>query len=170
MSAVAGGRPLDALGHEQRARQQVCWGGEGGRWSQLQPGFAARQERVRMNVFVRDMDLAYHENLDGRRLEVVADGLPLHGGAQLAIDTTMVSPLHSNGVARRGASDRKGLALEVARKRKEMTYPELAGEGGRARLVVLAIEVGGRAQFLSSLAWTNSRDLPEELQGDAARA
>ena len=49
-----------------------------------------------------DMDLANHENLDGRRLEVVADGLPLHGGAQLAIDTTMVSPLHSNGVARRG--------------------------------------------------------------------
>ena len=131
--------------------------------------------RVRTNVFVRDMDLANHENLDGRRLEVVADGLPLHGGAQLAIDTTMVSPLHSNGVARRGASDRKGLALEVARKRKEVTYPELAGEGGRARLVVLATEVGGRwsseaAQFLSSLAWAKTRDLPEELQGDAARA
>ena len=131
--------------------------------------------RVRTNVFVRDMDLANHENLDGRRLEVVADGLPLHGGAQLAIDTTMVSPLHSNGVARRGASDRKGLALEVAHKRKEMTYPELAGEGGRARLVVLATEVGGRwsseaAQFLSSLAWAKTRDLPEELQGDAARA
>ena len=61
----------------------------------------------------------------------------------MAIDTTMASPLHSNGVARRGASDSEGLALEAARKRKEMTYPELAGEGGRARLVVLAIEVGG---------------------------
>ena len=56
-----------------------------------------------------------------------------------------------------------------------MTYPELAGEGGRARLVVLATEVGGRwsseaAQFLSSLAWAKTRDLPEELQGDAAQA
>ena len=130
--------------------------------------------RVRTNVFVRDMDLANFENLDERRFEVVADGLPLHGGAQLAIDTTMVTPLHNNGVARR-ASSRKGLALEVARKRKEITFPELAGEGGRARLVVLATEVGGRwssetAQFLSSLAWAKTRDLPEELQGHAARA
>ena len=90
--------------------------------------------------WVRDMDLANHENLDGRRLKMVLS--PLHGGAQLAIDTTMVSPLHNNGVARRGASVKKGLALEVARKRKEMTCPELAGEGGRARLVVLATEVG----------------------------
>ena len=85
-------------------------------------------------MFVRDVDLASFDNLDGRRLEVVADRLPLHGGAQVAIDTTMVSPLHSNGVDRRGASVMKGLALEAARKRKEITYPELAGEGGKARL------------------------------------
>ena len=37
---------------------------------------------------------------------------------------------------------------------------------------MLATEVGGRwssevAQFLSSLAWAKTRDLPEELQGDA---
>ena len=75
---------------------------------------------------------------------MVADDLPLHGGAQLTIDKKMVSPLHSNGVARRGASSRKGLALEVARKSKEITYPELAGGVGRARLVVFATEVGGR--------------------------
>ena len=31
--------------------------------------------------------------LDSRRLEVVVDGLSLFGGAQLAIDTTLVSPL-----------------------------------------------------------------------------
>ena len=35
-------------------------------------------------------------------MEVVADGLPLHGGAQLAIDTTMVSLLHRDGTALRG--------------------------------------------------------------------
>ena len=45
-----------------------------------------------MNVFVRDMDLHDFNRLDGRRLEVVVDGLPLWNGAQLAIDTTMVSP------------------------------------------------------------------------------
>ena len=87
--------------------------------------------RVRTNVFVRDMDLAQHDRMDGRRLEVVADGLPLHGGAQLAVDTTMVSPLHRDGRARRGAAAHDGAALRQARTRKERTYPELAGEGGQ---------------------------------------
>ena len=44
-----------------------------------------------------------------------------------------------------------------ARRRKERTCPKLSGEGGRARLVVLAAEVGGRwsdetAKFLAALA------------------
>ena len=126
------GRPLDALGHHRAA---CATAGVLGRRGWALESVAARVcreagARVQTNVFVRDMDFANYENLDGRRLEVVADGFPLHGGAQLAIDTTMVSPLHSNGVARRGASDRKGLG-----ERKEMTYPELTGEGGRARLV-----------------------------------
>ena len=46
-----------------------------------------------MNVFVRDMDLHDFNRLDGRRLEVVVDGLPLRNGARLAIDTTMVQSL-----------------------------------------------------------------------------
>ena len=41
---------------------------------------------MRTNTDIRDMDLGMHDILDGRRLEVLADGLPLHGGAQLAID------------------------------------------------------------------------------------
>ena len=45
-------------------------------------------------MFVRDLDLAEFNRFDARRLDVVADGIPLFGGAQLAIDTTMVSPLH----------------------------------------------------------------------------
>ena len=97
---------------------------------------------MRSNVFVRDLDLLQHNVVDSRRLEVVADGLPLHGGAQLAIDTTLVSPLHRDGRAIRGAAEKNGKALENARRRKERTYPELAGEGGRARLVVLGAEVG----------------------------
>ena len=65
--------------------------------------------------------------------------------------------------------------MKAARRRKELTYPELAGHGGRARLVVLAAGVGGRwsaetAQFLSEMASAKVRDLPEALQGDAARA
>ena len=46
-----------------------------------------------VNVMVRDMDLALPNTHDARRLEVLVDGLLLYGGAQLAIDTTLVSPI-----------------------------------------------------------------------------
>ena len=113
------------------------------------------------NAFVRDMDLVEHNALDGRRLEIVADGLTSWHGAQLAVDTTMVSPVRRDGTARPGAAERDGVALTQARRQKERTYPELVGEGGRARLVVLVAEVGGRwseeiAQFLCSLAKARS--------------
>ena len=52
------------------------------------------------NVMLRDLDLFLPRGVDGRRLEVVADGLPLFDGAQLAVDTTLVSPLHCDGSAR----------------------------------------------------------------------
>ena len=42
--------------------------------------------RVVTNCFMRDMNLDVPPN-DGRRLEVVANNLPLWNGAQLAIDT-----------------------------------------------------------------------------------
>ena len=83
------------------------------------------------------------QQFDGRRLEVVADGLTLWHRAQLAIDTTLVSPLRRDGSARFHAADHDGAVLMEARRRKERTYPELSGEGGRARLVVLAAEMGG---------------------------
>ena len=41
-------------------------------------------------------------------------------------------------------STRDGVALEEARRTKERKYPELAGNGGRARLMVVAAEVVGR--------------------------
>ena len=54
---------------------------------------------------------------------------------------------------RRGAvgcrhHDRDGVALAAARRVKERTYPELLDPGRRARLVVFALEVGGRGQDL----------------------
>ena len=107
---------------------------------------------MRSNVFVRDLDLLQHNVVDTRRLEVVADGLPLHGGAQLAVDTTLVSPLHRDGRAIRGAAEKNGEALENARRRKERTYPELAGEGGRLCLSSweLKLGVGGPRRQRSS--------------------
>ena len=45
--------------------------------------------RVSVNIRAQDMDLFPGPRADNRRLEVVADGLPLFHGAQLAVDTTM---------------------------------------------------------------------------------
>ena len=121
------------------------------------------------NVLVRDLDLNLHDHVDARRLEIVADGLPLFGGAQLAIDTTLVSAVRQDGTPRPGATVRDGVALRDARRRKERVYPELTGVGGGARLVVIAGEVGGRwssetAHFLSSLAAAKARSVPQVLQ------
>ena len=112
--------------------------------------------RVRSNVIWRWWQMAF-PCMEERRLQSTRPWCP------------------STGMGRRAETARTdGKALDEARKRKERTYPELAGEGGRARLVVLGAEVGGRwsqktVDFLSSLAWIKVRDLPEELQKDARR-
>ena len=79
-----------------------------------------------------------------RRLEIVADGLPLHGGMQLAVDTTLVSPLLDDGSARPGAAEIDGTALKVARRRKERTFPELIGPRARTGSVGGPGRRGGR--------------------------
>ena len=121
--------------------------------------------RVSTNVFVRGLELAEFNALDNRLVEVIADGLPLWHGAQLAIDTTLVSPCAETIQH----EEHSGSTLQEARRRKR-TYPELAGEAGRARLVVLAAEVGGRwsdetAQILRWLAKARVDSVPSLLQG-----
>ena len=65
---------------------------------------------------------------------VVVDGLPLFGGAQLAVDTTLVSTLHADGSTRRRAADEDGVALAAARRVKETpSWPR-----ARARLVCVS--------------------------------
>ena len=139
------GRLLDNFGHHCASCAQV---GVLGRRGFAIESAAARicreaQGRVATNVLVRDLDIPVPVN-DGRRLEVVVDGLPLFGGAQLAVDTTLVSMLHCDGSPHRGAADVDGAVLVAARRRKERTNPELVRPGRRARLVVLAGDVAGR--------------------------
>ena len=119
---------------EQRAQRT----GELGRRA-----FAEESAGVAVNVMVRDMDIAAPDPRDGRRLEIVVDGLPLFGGTQFAVDTTLVSALHCDGPPTVGARD-NGAALVRVRQRKERIYPELVGRRARAWLVVLAGEVVGR--------------------------
>ena len=99
--------------------------------------------------------------------------LPLFGSAQLAIDTTLISTLHCDGSARLWTADTDGAASVAASRRKERTYPELVGPRGRARLVVLAGEVGGRwcpetRAFLSQFARAKARHEPRILRQGAA--
>ena len=130
--------------------------------------------RVRTDMLVRDMDLDVPVT-DNRRLEVVVDGLPLRGRAQLAVDTTLVCALHADGTPRRGAAASDGVALKAARRRKEATYPELVGPHSRAKLVVVAVEVGERwssetRSFLSQLARARARQEVPLLRRRAEQA
>ena len=117
------GRQLDSFGHHRAAYSVAGVLGERGFPLEQAAAQVCREAgaRVRTNTFVRDMDLEGVHVLDGRRLEVVADGLTLWHGAQLAIDTTLVSPLHRDGTARRTAADRNGAALKQARRLMSVT-------------------------------------------------
>ena len=74
---------------------------------------------------LRDLDLTLQAADDGRRVDVVAYGLPVFGGVPVCADATLVSPLHSNGEPWRGTDSEDGLRLRAPRRRKEVTYPEL---------------------------------------------
>ena len=89
---------------EQRARKQGFWEQGDLHWSG-QPHRCAEKEVVACPV--RNLDIEGGNPTDARRLEIVVDGLTIFDGAQLAIDTTMVSPLQRDGTARRRASDQQ---------------------------------------------------------------
>ena len=167
------GRRLDKFGHHRAACSRVrVLGREVFRWSSDAQVCREAGGRVATNVLIRDLDLGEFNAFDSRRVEVIADGLTLWQGAQLAIDTTL--PLRGDGSARPRAADHNGAALEAARRRKEAIYPELARGTEGGRLVVLAAEVGGRwstetAQFLRGLAKAQVEVVPMILQ-DRAKA
>ena len=130
--------------------------------------------RVTTNTRIADLNIQAVHHQDDRRIEVIANGLPLWNGTQLAIDTTLVSPLTSNGQPRTRAGTYAGTAVREARRAKERTYPELLGSG-RCRLVVLALEIGGRwsdeaAQFLKLLAQSKAQTVPAPLRPSTTAA
>ena len=124
--------------------------------------------RVARNVRLADMNLDVPV-ADERRIEVVADGLPLWHGSQLALDATIVLPPHTT---RRDPPPRKHPAglrsrFAAARRKRHRTYPEL-GRARRRRLVVLGTETGGRfntetVQFLRLLARHRAAAVPMHL-------
>ena len=128
---------------------------------------------VALNVLVRDLNVDPARQ-DDRRIEVIANGLPLWGGAQLAVDTTLVSPLTAAGLPRRAGGRTAGAALLTARRAKERTYPELC-RSNRCRLTVIALEIGGRwsaeaATFVRLLARCRARSAPPPSRAAAISA
>ena len=110
---------------------------------------------VRINTKLRDMNVAISAS-DAREIEVLASGLPLHHGAQLAVDITVRSALTANGSACPNAAHTDGAVLLRARTDKERKYHELL-DAERCRLVVVGLEVGGRwstesVDFVTALA------------------
>ena len=124
--------------------------------------------RVARHVRLADMNLDVPVS-DERRIEVVANGLPLWHGSQLALDATIVSPLTRRGEAHPRADVQPGCAVAAAARRKRFqTYPELES-ARRCRLVVVGIEVGGRfgaeaVQFLRLLARHRVASVPAHMQ------
>ena len=80
---------------------------------------------------------------DERVIEVVAAVLPIHHGAQLAVDITLRSAVTSVGAPRTTAATVNGAALSQARRDKEAKNAELVASE-RCRLVAVAMETGGR--------------------------
>ena len=121
---------------------------------------------MRFNTRLREMNVAVSAN-DERSIEVLASGLPLHHEAQLAVDVTLRCALTCGGNAHPQAASTNGAVLTHAREDKERKYAELL-ESERCRLVVVALETGGRwsteaTEFMASLAAARAREAPRIL-------
>jgi hypothetical protein len=108
---------------------------------------------------------------DGRRIEVVANGLQAFHGQQLAIDATCISPISRAGAPHPGTRTDPGRAAQHAELRKRRRYPELTA-ARRCRLVVVAVEVGGRGgpdarQLIRALARERSTEAPPWVRAAA---
>jgi hypothetical protein len=128
---------------------------------------------VRENLWLRDAGLPGIDPGDGRRIEVVATGLPVARGIPVAVDATLVSPLHADGTPFPGADSRAGVSFKRAERSKATTYPELVNSSV-LQLVTVASETGGRlnragCSLLADAAVARARTEPAVLRKLAAR-
>ena len=120
--------------------------------------------RVARNVAVANMNIA-SPITDGRRIEIVANGLQVYHGQQLAIDTTCVSPISRAGFSHPGTTSEPGRAVATAVARKRRRYPELLAARSRCRLLVCwGVEARNRVRHLAT---QRSQDAPSWLRAAA---
>ena len=86
---------------------------------------------MRCNTKFRDLNVGVSVE-DEKATEVVASGLPLHHGAQLAVDITLRSATTAAGLPCTNAAHTNGAVLHRARVEKAAKYSELL-EGGCER-------------------------------------
>ena len=68
--------------------------------------------RVRTNVYDRGLNMPNRVLDDNRHIEVIAEGLPLYHGRQLAVNAALVSPLTRGGNPRLRSDDVDGAVLK----------------------------------------------------------
>jgi len=129
--------------------------------------------RVREKVFLRDTSVPNIDPSDGRHIEVVATGLPVARGIPIAIDATIISPLHADGTAWKKAAEHPGASFARAISSKHTTYPELV-DSSVLKLIVAASEIGGRLnsagrQLLKVVAAHRAEWEPATLRSEAGR-
>ena len=122
---------------------------------------------MHVNAKLRDMNVAVRAD-DMRSIEVLASVLPLHHGAQLAVDVTLRCALTAASQACRNAATVNGGVCSRARADKEVRYTEPV-EGDRCGLVVVALETGNRwseeaVAFINDLAAAKAREAPPVLR------
>ena len=141
------GRPLDSCGHHRSACPLVGVFGHRGFFGVRPLGCTARLE-----LRVHDLDLL-HLIIDQSRLLLTG----CHCSTRRSWQWTPPWCRQSDVV--------DGATLTQARRRKELTCPELTGEHGRARLVVPACEVCGlwsdeTCLFIAGLARASNTLIP----------
>ena len=138
-----------------RVRERGSWDGRGFQRRVWQPASAEKEGPEWQPISWSEIWISGRPtSLTARGLKWLPTGCVCSEACSwLAVDTTLVSPLHCDGTARPHAAHVDGAVLEVARRKKEATYPELGAPRARARLVVWAGEVNGR--------WSEVQGVPE---------
>ena len=148
------GRLLDVFGHHRAACATVGVLGRRGFALELAAARVCREAggRVRTNLLVHGV-WKWWWMVHPLWSQHCAQTGPFHSREQQWVEKPLADPGH----------------------RRREPCPELAGEGGRARLVVHAAEVGGRwsneaSQFVGSLAWAKAHSAPDSTQTQVAHA
>ena len=104
------------------------------------------------------LNLPAVDRVDNRRIEVIANGRQFFHGAQLAVDTALVSPLSGASQPRRRGSAYAAAALHDARRAKERAYTLNSPEGGDADSSFSELKLGAASVLkprVASACWPN---------------